>query len=183
MSNCISEIAVALQTIARRWIQFPVTEESRQAVQMEFMEKFGFPCVIGAIDGTHVAILQPVEDEYVYFNRKGFHSKNVQIICDANLLILNVNANFGGSAHDSFICRNPGVHETLEGLYQDRNARAWLIGDSGYPLQPWLLTPIRNTVDGTPQRRYDTAFNSARNCIERCIGKHLSGNIHTSRLT
>jgi hypothetical protein len=46
-------------------------------------------------------------------------------------------------------------------------------------LQPWLLTPIQNTVDATPQRRYETAFNSARNCIERCIGKHLSGNIHT----
>jgi hypothetical protein len=42
----------------------------------------------------------------------------VQIICDANLLILNVNANFGGSAHDSFIWRNSDVHETLEGLYQ-----------------------------------------------------------------
>jgi hypothetical protein len=124
MSNCISEIAVALQTIAHGWIQFPVTEESRQAVQMEFMEKFGFPGIIGAIDGTHVAILQPVQDEHLYFNRKGFHSKNVQIICDANLLILNVNANFGGSAHDSFIWRNPGEHETLEGLYQERNARA-----------------------------------------------------------
>jgi hypothetical protein len=134
MSNCISEIAVALQTIAHRWIQFPVTEESRQAVQMEFMEKFGFPGVIGAIDGTHVAILQPVEDEHVYFNRKGFHSKNVQIICDANLLILNVNANLGGSAHDSFIWRNSDVHETLEDLYQ-----SVVIGDSGYPLQPWLF--------------------------------------------
>jgi hypothetical protein len=127
MSNCISEIAVALQTIAHTWIQFPVTEESRQAVQMEFMEKFGFPGVIGAIDGTHVAILQPVEDEYVYFNRKGFHSKNVQIICDANLLILNVNANLGGSAHDSFIWRNSDVHETLEDLYQSVvNRGQWL---------------------------------------------------------
>jgi hypothetical protein len=175
MSNCISEIAVTLQTIAHRWIQFPMTEKSRQAVQMEFMEKFGFPCVIGAIDGTHVAILQPVEDEYVYFNRKGFHSKNVQIICDANLLILNVNANLGGSAHDSFIWRNSDVDETLEDLYQSVvNRGQWL---------PFATMAIRNTVDGTPQRRYDTAFNSARNCIERCIGKHLSGNIHTSTLT
>jgi hypothetical protein len=40
-----------------------------------------------------------------------------------------VNANFGGSAHDSLIWRNSGVHDTLEGLYQERNARAWLIGD------------------------------------------------------
>jgi hypothetical protein len=50
------------------WIQFLVTEGSRQAVQMEFMERFGFPGVIGAIDGTYVAILQPLEDEHVYLS-------------------------------------------------------------------------------------------------------------------
>jgi hypothetical protein len=56
-------------------------------------------------------------------------SISIAIICGANLQILNVNANFGGSAHDSLIWRNSGVHDTLEGLYQERNARAWLIGD------------------------------------------------------
>jgi hypothetical protein len=65
----------------------------------------------------------------------------VQIICDANLLILNVNANFGGSAYNAFIWRNSAVCDTLEGLYLQRNARVWLIGDSGYPLQPWVLNP------------------------------------------
>jgi uncharacterized protein len=82
MSNCISEIAVALQRIAHRWIQFPMTEESRQAVQMEFMEKFDFPDVIGAIDGTHVAILQHVEDEHVYFNRNYLWCQPANFECE-----------------------------------------------------------------------------------------------------
>jgi hypothetical protein len=82
MSNCISEMAVALQTIGHRWIQFPMTEESRQAVQMEFMEKFGFPGVIGAIDGTHVAILQHVEDEHVYFNRNYLWCQPANFECE-----------------------------------------------------------------------------------------------------
>ena len=70
------------------------------------MQQFGFPGVIWIIDCTHVAILPPVEDEHIYFSKKRFHSKNVQLICDSNLRIINVNANLGGSTHDTFIWRN-----------------------------------------------------------------------------
>lgn len=42
-------------------------------------------------------------------------------------------------------------------------------GDGGYPLEPWLLTPLT-----TPATRAEVAYNSAhtrtRNVIERCFG-------------
>ncbi|CAH3146850.1 unnamed protein product, partial [Pocillopora meandrina] len=34
----------------------------------------GFPCAIGFIDGTHVRITAPHENEPDFVNRKGFHS-------------------------------------------------------------------------------------------------------------
>ncbi|KAG8234992.1 hypothetical protein J437_LFUL013872 [Ladona fulva] len=37
------------------------------------------PGVIGYVDGTHVAIRAPAEDEHVFLNRKSFHSLNVMI--------------------------------------------------------------------------------------------------------
>lgn len=45
----------------------------------------GFPGIIGAIDGTQIAIrAPPVNDEnfpaIVFYNRKGFYSLNVQIV-------------------------------------------------------------------------------------------------------
>lgn len=50
------------------------------------MEKTRFPGVIGAIDCTHVAIVPPVKvnrenREYLFVNRKGYHSINVQLVC------------------------------------------------------------------------------------------------------
>lgn len=46
----------------------------------------------------------------------------------------------------------------------------WLIGDSGYPLQPWLLTPFHNPAPNTRESRFNNAHIQARNCIERCNG-------------
>jgi SpoU rRNA methylase family enzyme len=147
MSNIFKEVAEALEVLAPRYIKFPTEDEHKQAIQQEFMQKFGFPRVLGTVDGTHIAILQPLEDEHIYFNRKGFHSKNVQIICESNLTIINVNANFRGSAYDVFIWRNSAFCRHLEDYYQRGNPRLWLIGDSGYPLQPWLMTPITHTEE------------------------------------
>lgn len=170
VSKYLPEVCNAIQTIAPRWIQFPNTEDAKRRIKEGFMHEFGFPGVIGVIDGTQIRIDEPLEDEHIYFNRKGYHAKNVQIICDSNLNILNVNANFGGAAHDSFIWSVSAVRTILEANYRVGDVTSWLIGDSGYPLEPWLLTPIRNTREGTPERRFDERFAVARNCIERCIG-------------
>ena len=44
----------------------------------------GFPNVNGAIDGTHIRIQAPTSDEASYVNRKGYHSINVQAVCDVD---------------------------------------------------------------------------------------------------
>lgn len=72
ISNTLAEICTAIEEIAPRWIKFPDTEDRKQEVKLQFMDRFNFPGVIGVVDGTHVAILQPVEDEHLYLNRKRY---------------------------------------------------------------------------------------------------------------
>lgn len=46
-----------------------------------------------------------------------------------------------------------------------------LVGDSGYPLRTWLLTPLeQEPLDNTPESRYNNAHKRTRNIIERCNG-------------
>lgn len=111
-----------------------------------------------------------MEQEHVYLNRKGYHSKNVQIICDSNLEILHVNANYGGSAHDSFIWRQSSAYIHMRNRYVAGDRNTWLLGDSGYPQQPWLMTRFRDPAEDSPEARYNNSHIQARNCVERCIG-------------
>lgn len=167
----VHEVAEAIYNhLTADFIQFPTTRAAMNEMKMQFMNKFNFPGVIGAIDGSHIAILKPREEEYNFINRKGFHSLNVQLICDADLKIISVNANYPGSTHDAFIWRNSMAKNFLANQYSLGLRRTWLIGDAGYPLQPYLMTPYLNPNENSPESRYNQSHSRARNCIERCIG-------------
>lgn len=156
--------------LTARYIKFPTTRREMNIIKENFMRKFQFPGIIGAVDGTHIAILKPRNEEHNFINRKGYHSLNVQLICDSDLKILSVNANYPGSTHDSFIWRNSEIKNFLITQYNQGLRRTWLLGDSGYPLQPVLMTPYLNPVEGSAEARYNRSHIRARNCIERTIG-------------
>lgn len=45
-----------------------------------------------------------------------------------------------------------------------------IIGDAGYSLEPWLMTPITNAPEESPEARYTQCHTSIRNCVERMFG-------------
>ncbi|XP_063911205.1 putative nuclease HARBI1 [Zophobas morio] len=175
VSKSLKEVTNLLVEIAPRYIQFPRDMQEAVAVKAGFYEKFGFPGIEGCIDGTHILIFpppaeHPVHPGRVYVNRKNSHSINCQLICDSNLKILNINARFPGSVHDSAVWMMSNVKEIMRNNHMQGDRTTWLLGDSGYPLAPFLLTPIIGAEDNTPEGRYNKAHIRARNCVERCIG-------------
>ena len=148
----------------------------KNQVRLNFSQQHGFPGVIGCIDCTHVAIIPPPQNdaehpEHLYVNRKNYHSINVQLICDANLKILNVNAKFPGSTNDAYIWSGSNVQNLLRNLHNAGHKDYFLLGDSGYPLRTWLLTPLEGDyVPGTPDYNYNVAHKNTRCKIECCNG-------------
>ena len=43
-------------------------------------------------------------------------------------------------------------------------------GDSGYPLEPWILTPYRNAAENSPECRFNDFHAKGRCIIERAFG-------------
>ncbi len=97
-----------------RYIKFPYNAVEQADIKAQFAARAGFLNVIEAIDCTHIAIKAPSQDEFVFVNRKHFHSINVQIICDAQMQLTNIVARWPGSTHDSFILTNSVVGNRLE---------------------------------------------------------------------
>lgn len=104
--------------LAPRYIKFPTTQAEIDETQERFYNSFEMPGVLSLVDGTHVAIsAMSKEVEHAYVNRKGFHSINVQIACDARMLITNINARYPGSTHDSYIFLGSQLFTFMRNLY------------------------------------------------------------------
>lgn len=84
------------------------------------------PGVLGCIDCTHVAIIRPQEHEERYYCRKQYHSLNVQLISNADMEIISVDASHGGASHDSFIWESHPLKPYMEII--NRNESVWLLG-------------------------------------------------------
>lgn len=102
----------------------------------------------------------------MYRNRKGYFSLNVQMVCDAKLRIRSIIARWPGSVHDSTIFNDSPLCAQLE---RGDFGNMVILGDSGYPCRPYLLTPLLNTQ--TPaEEAYNKSQISTRNPIERLFG-------------
>ena len=81
VSRAVTDVSEALTRKQNEFILWLSPGETQQ-VKQGFYRKGGFPGVIGCIDGTHVRIQGPSDNENDFVNRKGFHSINVQAICN-----------------------------------------------------------------------------------------------------
>lgn len=66
--------------ICPEWIKMPAPNEEQEVIQ-KFFERFGFPGVLGCVDGTHIRIKTPGDEvKHLYFNRKGYCSLNAMMV-------------------------------------------------------------------------------------------------------
>ncbi|XP_030018718.1 putative nuclease HARBI1 [Sphaeramia orbicularis] len=145
-SDVLSEVLNAMLRRMVKFIRFPHTQNSLNETKQGFFAVAGFPGVIGATDCTHVQLVPP----------------QTLSMC----IITNVVAKYPGSVHDSYILRNSALFSKLrDGEFGD----GWLVGDSAYPLHPFLLTPVLNPTTAA-ENRYNEAHIRTRNVMERTFG-------------
>ncbi|XP_052259893.1 putative nuclease HARBI1 isoform X2 [Dreissena polymorpha] len=131
-----------------QFIFFPASEYDKARVKREFYSIAGFPNVLGFVDCTHVKIRAPKRNEMDFVNRKGYHSVNIQMICDPQFLITDVVVKWPGSVHDSRIFRESSICAKFENGQLD----GLLLGDSGYACRTFLLTPYLHTQTQSQER-------------------------------
>jgi hypothetical protein len=106
--QCVKEVRCAIIKQFPKAITFPKGDEVHQVLQ-GYEERWGFPMCAGAIDGTHIPILAPTDNNVKYVNRKGFHSVLMHAVTDCNYLYRDVVIARPGSVHDARVFSNSTI--------------------------------------------------------------------------
>ena len=167
MSKIIKKVSTALAHLSQEYISMPSTHEEITRVKHGFYVIAHFPNCIGAIDCTHVRIQSSGgADAETFRNRKGFFSINVQTVSDSSLLIRDIVARWPGSSHDSHIFNSSRIKRRFENR---EFGTAVLVGDSGYAVRNYLITPLGN-VNTREEQLFQEAITRTRNPVERSYG-------------
>ena len=143
-----------VSSLLTTYIAFPSGEQLDGVVQ-NFSTKWGLPQSVGAIDGCHIPIAAPLNNHTDYYNRKGFYSMILQGVVDANYRFLDICVGWAGSVHDARVFVHSPLYTkiTEEQLLPNKTLTVngievplFLIGDSAYPLQTWLMKPSPHIV-------------------------------------
>lgn len=181
VAGVLRDFVFAINTHFRQKIEFPRGEKLDNIAQ-DFLDLCGLPAVAGAIDGTHIHIRKPhVGPEDYYYFKNGSYTIQMQAIVDRDRRFLDVYVGMPGSTHDSRVLRRSSVYRMVrantlfpEGL-TFAGFRPYFLGDSGYPLLPWLMTPYRDGAGRAAprsvlERLYNRKLSRGRSVVENAFG-------------
>lgn len=154
-----------------KYIVWPEGQQLRKTVT-DFNNLRGqgsFPNVVGCVDGTHIAINGPKNDNSFY-NRKGYHSAILQVICDSKLKFLDIFFGWPGSVHDARVWQNSPIYGRLKNNLLPEEYH--LLGDTAYPVDTFLMAPFKDNGHLTNrQKMFNQKLSSSRVMVEQAIGR------------
>ena len=121
----------------------------------------------GTIERTHIHVRKPLlaSEDYFYFKRSDY-TIQMQAVVDQYKRFVDVVVGMPGSTHDSRMLYRSSLYQKAEAgtLFPEcvnhEGFSSYLLGDAGYPLKQWLLTPYRDS--------------GQRSLLKRLFNKHLS---------
>ncbi|CAM4611206.1 unnamed protein product [Lepidochelys kempii] len=138
----------------------------------------GLPKCDGATDGTHIPILALDHQGSEYVNRKGYFSIVLQALVDHKGRFTNISVGWPGKVHEALIFKNSGPFQQLQQgtffpdqkiTFGDVEMPIVLLGDSAYPLMPWLMKPDTGSLVSS-QELFNYRLSKCRMVVECAFG-------------
>ena len=158
-------------------LTWPTGDRLRQT-QENFYDLCGLPAVVGAIDGTHISISKPqhVPADYFYF-KSGGYTLNCQAVVDSQKRFLDLYLGMPGSTNDSRMLRRSSLYHLAihNNFFNEEHGMQgfspFLLGDSGYPLLPWLMVPHHGGGDlSLAKSLFNKKLRKGRCVVENAFG-------------
>lgn len=154
-------------------IAFPTTEEELKAASDLFVKEWQFPQCIGALCGSHIAIVPPRDDHEDYFNDRGSHSIVLLATVDACYRFTYVNVGYPGKANDGYgFCASQLYTFLIEDGVVPNNYH--LVANSAFPLHPLIMKPYTEAALSQEETHYNYRLARARSVAETAF-RRLKG--------
>jgi hypothetical protein len=178
--EAVQEVVRVVNVHFRHEIAWPHGNRLLQGMA-DFKEWCGLPGVVGAIDGTHFDIKKPTvgPEDYFYF-KSGGYTIQCQVVVDRHKRFLDVSIGMPGSTNDVRVLRRSALYrlatttnQLFNVAYSQEGFSPYLIGDKGYPLYPWLITPYRDLPTGNRSLQewlFNRKLSTGRCVVENSFG-------------
>ena len=139
ISRTFHSVLNALQPIHSQEVKQPSAfDEPAKVLHEEKNQRFIDCC--GAIDGTHILIWVPYQQQIPWRNRKGWLSQNVFAACSLDGLFCFIHAGWEGSAHDVAVMKDA----IRKGRFKPPVGKYYL-ADAGFYNCDFMLVPYSKT--------------------------------------
>nr|GEX27633.1 hypothetical protein [Tanacetum cinerariifolium] len=157
----------ALNVQGLHHLSWPSTEAEMEDLKCQFEKIWGIPNCCGAIDTTHIlmSVVSTDPSLKMWFDREKKQTMTLQAIVGPDLRFLNITAGSPGCLTDERILKSSAFFELcnkgerLNGkqrvLSEGNKIEEYIVGNSGFPLLKWLLTPYQ----GRRLRASEAKFN------------------------
>jgi hypothetical protein len=179
VGTILQEVVGVINIVFGTLIRWPEGEDMEDVVS-DFRAISQMPSVHGAIDCTHITISKPkvCPEDYFYY-KQGAYTIVLQAVVDAQKRFTDIFVGLPGSVNDSCILKKSGLYRRVlnggllsDELHHTADIPPYILGDKGYPLLPWLLTPFRD--DGRQRTVLETVYQEyqsrGRSVVENAFG-------------
>lgn len=183
---CSKQLCRVLCTNFRFWVGSPNSNEFN-SVSHKFENLTGLPNCCGVIGCSRFKIIRTKKSDNLSSNPdQKEESIAAQIVVDSSSRILSIFAGSHGAKSNLRVLRSSTLYKDIEGgrllmspsIFIERVAiPQYLVGDSRYPLLPWLMIPFDDPKPGSSEEKFNAALRLMRVSMQKTMASLKSWGI------
>lgn len=164
-------------------LRWPSTEQDMSQIKSKFERIQGLPNCCGAIDTTHITMMLSSSEQTadVWLDQNKSHSMILQAVVDPDMRFRDVVTGLPGKMKENSVLQSSTFFKLCEKgdrlngnnikLSEEAEVREYIIGDSGFPLLPWLLTPYQGKELSESKAEFNKKHFATRIVAQRALAR------------
>ncbi|XP_021627400.1 protein ALP1-like isoform X2 [Manihot esculenta] len=173
----------AMEEKGLQHLKWPSSESEMAEIKSKFEKIQGLPNCCGVAETTHIMMLLSSSDpsSNVWHDHEKNHSMILQAVVDPEMRFLDIVTGWPGKMQDWVVFQSSNFHELCERgerlngkklqLSEGTEIREYIIGDSGFPLLPYLIVPYEEKELSEPKAEFNKWLSATQTVAQRALAR------------